>query len=166
MFEQNLFIAHLYTSFGEMSPQKCELLQFSCIHKFFSFVKCPKTLNHKDGGDAHQSYVEGVVEGSEGQKPQGKSAVLSLPCGPAPALACGHVLFRDFLTSCILLLDDGNWTGMRAITLRVSLVSGCSDFQHAICHDMACWTPVRLSTLNCFRLSLRDKNDYYYYFIF
>ena len=42
MFEQNLFIAHLYTSFGEMSPQKCELLQFSCIHKFFSFVKCPK----------------------------------------------------------------------------------------------------------------------------
>lgn len=35
MFEQNLFIAHLYTSFGEMSPQKCELLQFSCIHKFF-----------------------------------------------------------------------------------------------------------------------------------
>ena len=103
------------------------------------------------------------MEGSEGQKPQGKRAVLSLPYGPAPALACGHVLFRDFLTSYILLLDEGNWTGMWAITLRVSLVSGCSDFQHAICHDMACWTPVHLSTLNCFRLSLRDKNDYYYF---
>ena len=59
MFRQNFFIAHLYTSFGEMSPHKCELLQFSCIHKFFSFVKCPKTLNHEDGGDAHQSHVEG-----------------------------------------------------------------------------------------------------------
>ena len=59
MFRQNFFIAHLYTSFGEMSPHKCELLQFSCIHKFFSFVKCPKTLNHEDGGHAHQSHVEG-----------------------------------------------------------------------------------------------------------
>lgn len=43
VFNFVLFLAHLYTSFGEMSPQKCELLQFSCIHKFFSFVKCAKT---------------------------------------------------------------------------------------------------------------------------
>ena len=48
---------------------------------------------------------------------------------------------------------------MLAISLRVSVISGCSDFQHTICHDRACWTPIHLSALSCFRLSLRDKHD-------
>lgn len=59
MFEHNLFLAHLYTSFGEMSPQKCELANFLASTNF-SFGNA-KDLNHKDGGDVHQSYVEGVV---------------------------------------------------------------------------------------------------------
>ena len=103
-----------------------------------------KDLNHKDGGDEHQSYVEGVVEGSEGQKPQGKRAVLSLPCDPTPALACGHVLFRDFLTACILLLEERNWAGIWAITLQMSLVSECSHFHTNTQLDMT-WPVGHLS---------------------
>lgn len=109
MFEHKSFLAHLYTSFGEMSPQKCELLQFSCIHKILFLCEMRKDLNHKDGGCASE-LCGGGGEGA-GQKPQGKRAVLSASSDPTPALACGHVLFRDFLTACILLLEEETGQG-------------------------------------------------------
>ena len=112
MFRQNFFIAHLYTSFGEMSPHKCELLQFSCIHKFFSFVKCPKTLNHEDGEMRIRAMWRGWQGGGVRVRGHRARALSSLSRDPALAPVCGHVLFRDILTSCILLLEEGNWTGM------------------------------------------------------
>lgn len=106
-----MLIGHSYVFFREMPVRKCCLT----LRNFSFSVKCPKTLNHGGAGHTPQS-CEGTQR-TQRVRIDGVRALFPLPCDAAPALTCGHPLFRDFPKSCM----TGDVARTLVLTLKVSL---------------------------------------------